>query len=63
MSTNASPRFFIYILFCGSDGRLRFGSRLAVRDSALRVAYNATIFTVYGAIERGFVGIWDKHLR
>lgn len=38
-------------------GRL---SSVALRDVFLRVAYNASIFSIYGAIERGFVANWPK---
>uniref|UniRef100_A0A7S2B6J0 Uncharacterized protein n=1 Tax=Octactis speculum TaxID=3111310 RepID=A0A7S2B6J0_9STRA len=35
-------------------------SKLAARDVALRCTYNATIFTMYGIIERGFIRMWNK---
>lgn len=35
-------------------------SRLAWRDIVLRCSYNATIFTVFGLIERTCVGVWKE---
>eukprot|EP00940_MAST-03C_sp_MAST-3C-sp2_P002342 g2342.t1 len=35
-------------------------SRLAWRDIVLRCSYNATIYTVYGAIERSSVALWKE---
>jgi len=35
-------------------------SKLAARDVALRCTYNASIFTVYGFIERGFIRMWEQ---
>merc|ERR1712070_398466 len=40
-------------------GRL---SSVAVRDTILRVSYNASIFTIYGQIERGLVKSWPETL-
>jgi len=38
-------------------------SSVALRDIFLRVAYNASIFTMYGAIERTFVAQWPSKLQ
>jgi len=35
-------------------------SSLALRDISLRCAYNATIFTLFGAIERGSIDLWSS---
>lgn len=40
-------------------GRL---SRIAGRDMVLRCLYNATIFTLYGAIERSLVRVWPESM-
>merc|ERR1740117_1655603 len=37
-------------------------SSVAGRDIFLRVAYNASIFTIFGSIERNLVAHWPKHL-
>lgn len=38
-------------------------SSVAARDSFLRVAYNASIFTMFGAIERAMVKFWPQSWR
>jgi hypothetical protein len=38
-------------------------SSVAGRDIFLRVIYNATIFTVYGAFERSCVSSWPENLQ
>ena len=35
-------------------------SSVAGRDMVLRVIYNASIFTLYGFIERGLVQLWSE---
>lgn len=47
-----SMKSFLKKQYLTPAGRI---SSVAARDVFLRVAYNATIFTVYGAIERAFV--------
>lgn len=47
---------FLQSQYLTADGRRL--SRVAGRDMVLRCVYNATIFTLYGAIERGLVRAW-----
>lgn len=35
-------------------------SRIAARDVALRICYNATLFTMFGCLERVFVAYWPR---
>jgi len=51
---------FLRKQYLTSTGRV---SSIAGRDVLLRVAYNATIFTLYGFIERGFVSNWPNALQ
>jgi len=46
---------FLKLQYLTPEGRI---SSVAGRDIMLRIAYNATIFTLYGSIERSFVAYW-----
>lgn len=48
---------FLRKQYLTEGGRL---SGVAARDVCLRIAYNATIYTAFGAIERAFVRNWPK---
>lgn len=52
-----ASKTFLRAQYLTPAGRL---SSVALRDVFLRVAYNASIFTVYGSIERSFVANWPK---
>lgn len=52
-----ASKTFLRSQYLTPAGRL---SSVALRDVFLRVAYNASIFTVYGSIERSFVAYWPK---
>jgi len=52
-----AAKSFLRSQYLTPAGRL---SSVALRDVFLRVAYNASIFSVYGAIERSFVSNWPK---
>lgn len=59
VSAAEAAKQFLRSQYLTSSGRI---SSVAARDIFLRVAYNATIFTLYGNIERGFVANWPKQL-
>lgn len=58
-SIASTAKEFLKSQYLTSSGRI---SSVAARDVFLRVAYNATIFTLYGSIERSFVANWPKQL-
>ena len=49
---------YFFLCVCAGTNRL---SRVAGRDVVLRCVYNATIFTVFGLIERSCVKIWHDN--
>jgi len=53
----SGARQFLRQQYFTPEGRI---SSVAGRDVFLRIAYNTSIFTLYGAIERSFVGYWPK---
>jgi len=55
----SASRSFLRSQYLTPSGRV---SSVAARDVFLRVAYNASIFTMYGPIERAFVAYWPKQL-
>jgi len=58
-STVEAAKKFLRAQYLNPSGGI---SRVAGRDVVLRVAYNATIFTVFGFIERGLVSVWPNAL-
>ena len=54
-----SSKAFLKAQYLTPAGRI---SSVAARDIFLRVAYNASIFTLFGSIERTFVSYWPKSL-